>query len=190
VPQGFKKIWFKASSASPWKIVISRVPHVHIDYGPYGYTTPPDTMVGGDIVSLNNAGGDHTTEPTTDYDNLDVQGTTIDPRSKYLTVQIVYNDPTPGSPAYQRLDSGLTGGPIELWWYAGRMINGAFWGWHTWMRNNSDDMTATAKGVASATHDTETYDCSRFTRLYLRDPTGWTTAAGTKTPIALINMYG
>lgn len=36
VPQGFHKMWFKPTLTSSWRIVVSRLPFVHVEYGPYG----------------------------------------------------------------------------------------------------------------------------------------------------------
>lgn len=157
VAQGFRRVWFLPSADSNWRLQICRVPGLHTSYGPYAYTLPPNAMLATEINGIALA-------PPADV-VMTTDGVAIPGKAKTMTLRLF----DANASVLSRLAAT---GPLNIYWW---LANAAVGGVQLWVRNAAaDDWTATARGVASATHDVERYDVSNATRVAVVDPTGWT----------------
>jgi hypothetical protein len=180
-PQGFRKIWFKASADVPWKVVVCRLPHMHIEYGPYAFAPPPTKFLSNDLIDGTVLGHLPYTDPA-----LMTDGLVIPARAKSMTMTLYLVDRT-GSVVTRRLASET--GPLEVWWIPFNAPPGyvdAFWAHNA----KADDWSSAALGDASASHDIERYACEGYGRFAVRDPTGWTAVAADVNIVVIANFYG
>lgn len=171
VPQGFRRLWFRASTDVNWRVVISRVPGVHIDYGPYGWTDPPMRVLGATQIESIPVAPAHPVRAIPEAKpELVTDGVAISSRTKELTVHVYAVYGADADPPYVRSRLDLLAGPLEIFWWPAAEAGGVA----LWSHNGgADDWDAGGLGNAADGHDIERYSCDGASRIYVRDPTGW-----------------
>jgi hypothetical protein len=158
VPQGFRKLWFRPSTDTDWLVVVSKLPLAHINYGPYGYSLPPEGAISWELL-VPEGGAEALAVAPVGADD----GIAIPSRAKSCVVNI---SDIGGAPL------SVTG-PLRIYWYL-RNTNGIGQA-GLWSRNGgSDDWTTNILGDCGPDHTMERYAVGGFGRIAIYDPTGWT----------------
>lgn len=175
VPQGFKFLYFLASTDTNWRIVITKIPCVETDYGPYGWSLPPDKLIS--ITPAAYPDGDAWSYPVPAPLTNDIGGTPatttsavkVPSRAKKMAIRW-FTVGTGG--AVTPIVAATSGAMWVYWWLQNSIVpNGV----GLWCKNANDNFTSSARGEISITHDVELYDCFGQDYFCLVDPTGWTT---------------